>query len=229
MCFARSWPPPHTRTHALPHTCRVVDEIERLACLGTPPGVLVQQLSAFSSQLVKADAVNTDPNADTRYFPTERTIRNIAGRAIAKLRYHKYDQPAVEEFVKQRMAAFPDESWFFRPSTADSKFLLVHQTPTMRSMLQKYGSVIAGMDATYKVTKWQHPCFLVTVVTNHGHGFPAALFFVEQETGEAIAEALRVLRDWNPEWKPEYIMLDKSDQEINAVHNVLPRTEVCFR
>ena len=201
-------------------------KIEELAAIGAPIGLLQQQLPAFSTALMKEDGISTDPNADTRFFPKESTIRNIADRATVRLRLHKYDQPAVQEFVKQRKSAFPDETWFFRPSSSDSKFLLVHQSPTMRRVLHKYGNIIAGMDATYKVTKWQHPCFLITVVTNHGHAFPAALFFVEHETGEAIAEALRVLREWNPEWAPEHIMLDKSDMEINAVNEVFPDTEV---
>eukprot|EP00798_Chlamydomonas_sp_ICE-L_P020379 gene20379-27150_t len=67
------------------------------------------------------------------------------------------------------------------------------------------------MDATYKVTKWGFPIFLLTVVTNHGHGYPAGMFFPQEETSEATAEALLVLKGWNPKWKAQYfiILLDE--------------------
>jgi hypothetical protein len=77
-------------------------------------------------------------------------------------------------------------------------------------MLLKYGDTIVGMDATYKVTQWtEQPFFLISVVTNHGHAFPVAMFFCENETGAAIAAALKHLRAWNPDWQPTYIMVDK--------------------
>ena len=43
------------------------------------------------------------------------------------------------------------------------------------------------------------------------------MFFVEEETGDMIAEALQLLRDWNPTWRPEHFMVDKTDAEQNTI------------
>lgn len=84
------------------------------------------------------------------------------------------------------------ESTFFRPGTDSAKMLLVHQTPFMRRMLALFGNTIVGMDATHKITKWGFPLFIICVVTNHGFAVPVAIFFVDSESIELIAEALQV-------------------------------------
>jgi hypothetical protein len=84
-------------------------------------------------------------------------------------------------------------------------------------MLQLYGQTIIGMDATYKTTKWGFPLFLMNVVTNHGNGYPVALFLVQEETGDMIEEAIMILRGWNADWCPSFVMVNKSQQEMNAI------------
>jgi hypothetical protein len=70
--------------------------------------------------------------------------------------------------------------------------LLVHQTARQRAMMRQYGTSVVGMDVTYKTTMWDIPMFVISVVTNHGKGYPVALLFVEHETALAIIEAMRV-------------------------------------
>ena len=89
-------------------------------------------------------------------------------------------------------------------------------------MLQMYGDTIVGMDATYKVTEWtEQPFFLLSVVDNHGHAFPVAMFFCEHETGASIAAALKQIRAWNPGWRPAYFMVDK-DVKVRALLPLSP-------
>ncbi len=76
------------------------------------------------------------------------------------------------------------------------------------------------MDATYKVTKWSFPFFIITAVDNHSHAHPVGMFFPQHETGASIAEALQILREWNPAWQPKHFMLDKDNKEENAVNKV---------
>ena len=40
---------------------------------------------------------------------------------------------------------------------------------------------------------------------------------VQDETAEAIGEALLILRQWNKQWNPRFFMCDYSDAEINAI------------
>lgn len=99
------------------------------------------------------------------------------------------DQVSVKMKMDKRP---PSESSFFRPGTADVPMLLVHQTPFMRRMMALFGNGIVGMDATHGIVKWGFALFILCVVTNHGFAAPVAIFFVDSETTELIAEALQV-------------------------------------
>jgi hypothetical protein len=137
------------------------------------------------------------------------------------------DQQSVANYVALESIMNPN-SWYIRQSTATHPFILVHQTRQQKQMLKLYGGTIVGMDATYKTTKWKFPLFLINVVTNHGHGYPVALFILQEETSVCIGEALRILRKWNPEWQPTYVMIDKSDAELNAISDVFDEHTTCL-
>jgi hypothetical protein len=106
------------------------------------------------------------------------------------------DSEAVKIFIEKRLgrAAAAGEKWEYRAGDGQGgeTMLLVHQTPHQQAMLLKYGQCAVGMDATYKTSMWDIPMFVISVVTNHGKGYPVALFLVEHETADAITEALRV-------------------------------------
>jgi len=65
----------------------------------------------------------------------------------------------------------------------------------------------------------------LSVKTNVGYSIVAD-FVVQAETIEQISEALRVLSDWNPEWKPPYFMTDYSDAEVGAIESTFPGCKV---
>jgi hypothetical protein len=102
-------------------------------------------------QLRREDAVTTAGECDPRYYLNDKTLRNISHRAIRGERLDRYDQPAVAKLIEMEKAANPDDGWFFRASGDATVFLLICQTATQRRMLELYGKVIVGMDATYKV------------------------------------------------------------------------------
>ena len=81
------------------------------------------------------------------------------------------------------------------------------------------------MDATYKTTKYELALFFVAVKTNVGYT-AVADFVVQYETTEQIAEALKIVSLWNPEWKPPYFMTDYSKAEIGAIRDVFPSCKV---
>lgn len=54
-------------------------------------------------------------------------------------------------------------------------------------------------------TKYELPLFFISVKTNVGYSIVAD-FVVQAETIEQISEALKVLQNWNPDWKPLYFM-----------------------
>jgi MULE transposase domain len=93
-----------------------------------------------------------------------------------------------------------------------------------RTCYHRYGNTIVGMDATYRTTKYGLPMFVMTVIDNHGHGQPIAMFFVQEENGDSIAEVLHLFKEVNPLFQPSYFMIDKSDMEMNGIKEVYPDT-----
>ena len=78
------------------------------------------------------------------------------------------------------------------------------------------------MDATFK---YAIPLFFVCVHTNVGYKIVAKSLY-QNEDNECIAEALNIIKSWNPTWKPKYFMVDYSMAEINAVKSEFPDVEV---
>ena len=81
--------------------------------------------------------------------------------------------------------------------------LWIHQEKWQQELLTKYGNDISLMDATYKTTKYELPLFFISVRTNVGYS-PVAQFITQNETAQDIQEALKVLKMWNPSWKPKF-------------------------
>ena len=126
-----------------------------------------------------------------------------------------------------------NESFFFRPAaTSDSArdgeldtFLLVHQEGWQKRLLQLYGNTMCLLDATYKTTKYAVAFFMLVVNTNVGY-IPVADFVIEEENAESIKEALAIIQHWNREWNPQYMMVDYSESEMNAIKDLFPSISI---
>ena len=105
--------------------------------------------------------------------------------------------------------------------TSKENLLFIHQTEWQKKLLTKYGNYICLLDATYRTTRYALPLFFVAVKTNVDYQVVAS-FVVQYETTQAIEEALKMLKGWNPSWKPSFFMTDLSEQEINAIQEVFP-------
>ena len=163
-------------------------------------------------------------NDDARYFPKEKTVESIVGRVIRALRLHELDQPATALYLEKRKETNPNDrihTQWYDPSQG-KELLVVYQTPHQAKMLELFGDSIVCCDATYKLVEWGFPFFILSVIDNHGRAQPVAYILLEQETGAAIARALEVLRDWNPNWKPANFMVDKDIKEENKKVQPIP-------
>jgi len=61
--------------------------------------------------------------------------------------------------------------------------------------------------------------FLISVVDNHNHGNPVATMVMQREDGNSIAHALRILREWNPEWAPK-VSAALQSAALNTLHHI---------
>ena len=102
----------------------------------------------------------------------------------------------------------------------DNSLLFVYQNEDEKRLLERYGNELSLLDATYKTTRYALPLFFLVVKTNIDYQV-VATFVTESETAKGIAEALDIIKGWNPDWKPTVMMTDYSDEEIAAIGKVL--------
>ena len=88
-----------------------------------------------------------------------------------------------------------------------------------QELLMRYGNIICLLDVTYKTMQYELPLFFLCVKTNVGYSVVGE-FISQIETAESIKEALVILQEWNPSWKPKYFMVDYCEAEITALENI---------
>ena len=108
-----------------------------------------------------------------------------------------------------------------------SRLLFVHQEQWQKDLLAMYGDVCL-LDATHRCTKYDIPLFFLVIATNVGYTVVAE-FCTQSERAEDIAEALGLLKDYNPLWKPSHFMTDYSEAELLAIEQISPnvRSYLC--
>ena len=107
-------------------------------------------------------------------------------------------------------------------SYEDDSFLLVMQTQHQQTLLRKYGNVVTLMDGVYRTTKYGFPYFFLVVKTSLGMGRVVGTIIPQQENENLLAEGIKVIKEWNPDWSPLYTMTDKSSVELGAIGQVHP-------
>ena len=86
-----------------------------------------------------------------------------------------------------------------------------------------YGNKLILLDATYKTTQYALLLFFMFAKTNLDYQIVES-FVIENETYEAISEAVAVIKSWNPEFDPKYRMAYYFHEEIRALENNFPGT-----
>ena len=165
-------------------------------------------------------------------------MHNHIAKAISAVKYYDDNQEALGKKIEDWQTKFPKSSFFYRtrdavinekdesrPRTAEETFLFVDQQPWQQRMLERYGSELALMDATYKTTRYAIPLFFVCVHTNVGYKVVAE-FICQSEDQASISEALAIIKGWNPVWNPTYFMVDYCNAEIAALEEQFPKSFV---
>ena len=212
----------------------------------------VQEMKRHLSMYVKNDmfgGINLPPKTNKRYYPRIRAIRNHIFFERQKLKKSLIDQEALLEKVDEWKRENPTNSIYFRPkcssSTGDktdensecetnvkrkskssqNSLLFVYQEPWQKRLLLRYGNELVLLDATYRTTRYALPLFFLVVKTNIDYQVAGA-FVSENESEESITEALQILKQWNPQFKPKYFMTDYSTEEIGAVKTVFSKSHL---
>ena len=196
-------------------------------------------LRLYVRENVSKDLGETPHPSGRSLYPQDSDIRNHIHLTKKAVEFSKLDQENLRERIRQWKIQCPERSAFFRPRIASTQedaenpasttngqtFLLVLQEHWQQELLQRYGNTICLLDATYKTTQYSLPLFFVCVRTNVGY-IIVAEFIVETEDSEIIAEALKVIKSWNPKWNPPFFMVDYSEAEILALEAVFAGIQV---
>ena len=183
-----------------------------------------QEVRRALREYVQSEFKENCPSTINRsYFPTLEDIRNHIYTAKQGLEFSKLDQDNLNAKIKNWKEQNSTVSHFFRPylkeessNTLSQSLLWIHQEEWQKELMCKYGNCISLIDATYKTMQYDLPLFLVCVRTNVGY-CTVAEFVTQSETAEAIGEALKILREWNPGWNPPFVLCDYSEAEIAAI------------
>ena len=104
-----------------------------------------------------------------------------------------------------------------------NSLLLVYQSKWQMDFIKRYGKEMILLGTTYETTRYVLPLFFMVVKTNVDCQIVAS-FVIENETYEAISEAVAVSKSSNPEFDPKYGMTDYCYEEIRALENNFPST-----
>ena len=202
---------------------------QKIALLVHKGATDAQEVKRALREYVKSELKENCPDQLNRsYFPTTEDIRHHVYLAKQGLEFLKFDQDNLNAKVKQWKADNHNSFNFFCPyldsNTVDAadkavttqSLQWVHQEGRQRTMLCTYGNCITLIDATYKTIRYYLPLFFVCVRTNVGYCV-AAEFVTQSETAEAIQEPLQVLKSWNPDWNPPFVLCDYSEAESSAI------------
>ncbi|XP_065676034.1 uncharacterized protein LOC136092208 [Hydra vulgaris] len=179
------------------------------------------------------------PNkSNKRFFPLDETIRNHMLKARKKFCHSLIDQEClnikVAEWAKNYKEAFIKFRLKGENNSEDNNqdlqksLLFIFQDKWQRRLLVRYGNELSFLDATYRTTRYALPLFFLVVKTNVDHQI-VAIFVCENETTEAIKEALTFIKKWNPSFQPKYFMTDYSNEEINSLKSVFPGKNFCYK
>lgn len=104
--------------------------------------------------------------------------------------------------------------------------MIAFATDEMMDMYSKFPEFIC-LDGTYKVNKYHYPLYLVHVQDNLGRGRSVFYAFVKNETAEIIQNIVQAFCDMmGDSSKTKTVMLDKDQNEIQAVRSLLPDATV---
>ncbi|XP_028409957.1 uncharacterized protein LOC114532613 [Dendronephthya gigantea] len=191
-------------------------------------------------------------HSNKRYFPNTGIIRTKMYNELVLQRLVVLDFPQIEELVakiknsddKVYTRKFDGMSEVLRRDSinllveevlehelrvrqkfSQQQFILVHQTSFQRHLLKRYGNHVCFLDPVYRTVKYPLPLFFLMVKTNVDYQV-VATFVVQDENMESTKEALELIKEWNPDWKPKVFMADNDSEETAAILSCFPDCKV---
>jgi hypothetical protein len=98
---------------------------------------------------------------------------------------------------------------------------IVFAHPKQIEKLQRHGWLTL-IDSTHKTNRYDWRLFTLYIRDSYGCWDVGAHFFVSNEDGDTVTEALKIIRDKYCQWIPRYILSDQSSIEARSIKRTFP-------
>lgn len=197
----------------------VIDKITELARQGVKK---VSEMKPHLERYVENDlGVRDETKTRRRFYPTNKDFQNIMQRAKKRPNQSVVDKESLQELIERWQAESPGDCIYFRPWSPTQSLLLCYQTVEQKRLLKLYGNHLCLLDATYRTCSYAQPLYFLCVRANVGY-FVVAVFIAQHEASTAIQEALEIIKEWNPNWRPGCFLADFNNEDIMALETVFP-------
>ena len=105
--------------------------------------------------------------------------------------------------------------------------IFCHQTSQQQRLLKRYGRQVILCEITNLVERVPFPLFTMFVQTNSDYQLVGS-FIVEVRNKQSLLQGLNAVKEWNPGWDPKYVVLDYSDDQIEAFKEIFPSKTFFF-
>ena len=142
----------------------------------------------------------------------QRRMKNVGGLL---------DQEFLQRKINVWQEERPTDCWYYRPlviandeeGMEEQYFLPIYQSLWQKYLLDRYGSELVILNATYRTTRYAIPLYIFCVQKNCRY-VVVAIMLIEGEYSNSLSEALTMLADMNPKRKAKASMIDASETEM---------------
>lgn len=213
VLFADSIPPPPSRRQYYPSKACIKEFLNRGASALTIKAAAASKLQDLVNKL-RIDFPDDyfycnflDPDSKNTESPKSENLDVLS-------------QELDERMLEQNEATSKVDGAVLK-CKENSGVIFCHQTQQQQRLLKRYGSKLFMIQIDEIYCTIPFPLLCLYVQTNVD--FQIVGFFVLYgEKVEMVSSALNILRQWNPNWSPNYVLCDSSDCQIDAVEKVFP-------
>lgn len=152
-----------------------------------------------------------------------KEVQNIKSKVRESLTAHLVGPKILEEDLQEAIKYLCEQGYQverFNVSKRSTEGIFFAHPAQLQNLLQ-HGR-LALIDSTHKTNKHDWRLFTLYVRNSFGCWDVGAHFFVSNEDGDTVTAALKIVRRYQPQWCPRYILADQSSIEANSVAAAFP-------
>ena len=224
----------------------IKDKIHQLVGEGVSTLTEMKQLLCYYVKNELFRGRETPPETNRAFYPRDSVIKNHIHLSRSAERALRMDQENFSNLIASWQNDADGDAFYYRMKEAVAELadagecesastdvqaatdtdagsmVFVYQNQFQRDLIQKYGNVLMVVDSTSKLIKAASQLYTISVKTTVVDLAVVAVIVAEKESAKSVAEALAILRQWAPQWKPAIAMADFSAPVMAALEETFP-------